>query len=87
MEIYLSILKTVQKEGYVKPTWIMYRSNLTWRSLQRILQSMIDNNLVGFVEESGRKLFYITDEGKKAVEILEKAYSIVAKIVAKINGY
>jgi predicted transcriptional regulator with HTH domain len=48
---------------------------------------MIDNNLVGFVEESGRKLFYITDEGKKAVEILEKAYSIVAKIVAKINGY
>jgi predicted transcriptional regulator len=80
VEIYLSILHAIQSEQYAKPTHIMYKSNVSWIVLQLVLRSMVKNGLIGFVEKSGRKLYYLTSEGLRAIEALEEANGIIKMI-------
>jgi predicted transcriptional regulator len=85
MEIYLSILRAILREKYAKPTRIMYKSNTSWLLLQQILSSFTKNNLIGCIVESGRKLYFLTDDGKRALETLEAAYDIVKKINVNVG--
>jgi predicted transcriptional regulator len=83
LEIYLSILKAIQREKFAKPTHVMYKSNLSWIPLQSILQSLLKNRLIDIVEDhygKGRRAYCLTDDGRKALEILENAHEIVKKI-------
>ena len=85
LEIYLSILRAIQREKFAKPTRIMYKSNLSWIPLQSILQSLLKNRLIDIVEDhygKGRRAYCLTDDGRKALEILENAHEIVRKIGA-----
>jgi len=77
LEIYLEVLKVI-RAGYSKPTNIMYKSNLSWITLQEILGSLVEKGLVAVVEKNERKLYVITAKGKSVLSSLEEAYTILS---------
>lgn len=81
IEIYMGVLQVIRRMGYAGPTRIMYRSNLSYAPLKRILQSLVKEGFVEAVEEpSGRRLYRLTEEGRRALETLENACLIARKI-------
>lgn len=77
LEIYLDVLRAI-RAGYSKPTNIMYKSNLSWITLQEILGSLIEKGLVATVKNNGRKLYVITVKGKNVLSSLEEAYATLS---------
>lgn len=77
LEICLDVLRAI-RAGYSKPTNIMYKSNLSWITLQEILNFLISRGLVSAIENNGRKLYVITAKGKSVLNSLEEAYSILS---------
>lgn len=60
-------------KGSVKPTHIMYQTNLSWTLLQAILGNLIKS---GFIKEdrSGKtRRFQVTDKGRSALSYHLKA--------------
>lgn len=77
LEIYLEVLRVI-RAGYSKPTNIMYKSNISWITLQEILRILIDKGLITMIENDDRKLYVITAKGKNILNSLEEAYSILS---------
>jgi len=71
LEIYLDILQTI-KRGVNKPTRIMYRTNLSWKPLQRILESMAIQQLIRPIEVNKRKKYAITERGENVLRYFEE---------------
>jgi len=91
LEIYLDVLWTI-KNGTRKPTRIMYGAILSWKPLQRILQSMISQGLVREIEleESRDKrtstCYEITQKGQNVVKYFNRAKDLIEiEEVAKIR--
>ena len=51
LEIYLEVLKVI-KEGTTKPTRIMYAANLSWKLIQSVLNSMVNQDLIEEIDVS-----------------------------------
>ena len=64
LEIYLDILKVVSK-GTNKPTRIMYSSNLSWKPLMKMLESMMEQGLIKMEKEGIRSTYHVTEKGKE----------------------
>jgi predicted transcriptional regulator len=80
-EIYIDVLKEV-KGGAIKPTQIMYGANLSWKPLQGILKSLLDQGLLSENEGDPRdkrtKVTYdLTQKGENVVRYYSKAKSLV----------
>ena len=80
-EIYVDILNEV-KAGSNKPTQIMYRANLSWKPLQNILKSLLNQGLLCEMEEEIKdkrtKIRYeLTQKGENVVRYYGKAKSLV----------
>ena len=54
LELYIDVLTSIKKR-VSKPTNIMQDANLSWKSLQRILDDMCEQGFVLVVEDSSRK--------------------------------
>ena len=54
LELYIDVLTSI-KRRVSKPTNIMQDANLSWKSLQRILDDMCEQGFVLVVEDSSRK--------------------------------
>jgi len=76
LEIYLDILQTI-KRGVNKPTRIMYRTNLSWKPLQKILESMIYQELIKTVEANKRKKYGITEKGENVLGYFEQMMRLI----------
>jgi len=76
LEIYLDVLQAIKK-GVNKPTRIMYRTNLSWTPLQRILNSMISQGLVIKRENKSKKLYEITEKGLNVLRYFDKIREII----------
>ena len=76
LEIYLDVLRVIRR-GTHKPTRIMYRTNLSWIPLMKILDSMIDQTLISKVEEGKHVTYDITSKGKNVLEYFEKAMELI----------
>jgi len=76
LEIYLDILRTIRK-GVNKPTRIMYRTNLSWIPLQKIIESMISQDLIRKIEINKRKKFTITEKGKNVLRYFEEMMGLI----------
>ena len=66
LETYFDILK-VMEEGEIKPSRIMYKTNLNWIPLQENLSVLISS---GFIREERLKYsarYYITDKGQSSL--------------------
>jgi len=80
-EIYIDVLKEV-KNGAIKPTQIMYGANLSYKPLQGILKSLLDQGLLSENEGDPRdkrtKVIYdLTQKGENVVRYYSKAKSLV----------
>jgi predicted transcriptional regulator len=64
--MYFDVLTAID-DGTHKPTRIMYRTNLSWRSLCEVLETLIHG---GFVREEAwqrSKRYYLTAKGRNAL--------------------
>jgi len=76
LEIYIDILKKVSL-GVGKPTNLMYKTNLSWLSLNRALRSLISQGLIIVVEKDGKRFYRITEDGRRVLEQLERAKKLL----------
>ncbi|MEM2342104.1 MAG: archaellum operon transcriptional activator EarA family protein [Candidatus Bathyarchaeia archaeon] len=75
MELYLEVLRTISR-GVNKPTNIMYKCNLSWMNSREILNSLVEQNLVTVIENNNRRIYRITERGRKVLEYFENAPNI-----------
>ncbi len=76
LEIYLDVLKVI-RQGTHKPTRIMYRTNLSWKPLMKILDSMLDQGLIHKVEEGKHTTYNIADKGRNVLEYFDNAMKLI----------
>jgi len=81
LEVILTILSNIMN-GLDKPTRIMYAANMSWAPTQKILSSMVEQDLikVSINTKNGRskKRYVITEKGIKVIDYFEKATEIVS---------
>lgn len=77
LQIFADVLRTINYGEY-KPTRIMYKSNLSWNPLNKILKNMVDLGLVKERNVGGHKYFFITEKGKEFLELLDHLKKMLA---------
>jgi predicted transcriptional regulator len=82
LEIYLDVLKVI-KQGTNKPTRIMYGANLSWKLLQNILSSLVDQSLIVEIDTSDSRdkrtntIYDITNKGESVIRYFERAKGLI----------
>jgi len=80
LDIVLSVLAAV-REGNDKPTRIMYSTNLSWRPMRRILESLVNQGLLAEFENEGsrrsKKIYEITEKGLGVLMYFEGASELI----------
>ncbi len=72
LEIYLDVLWAI-KRGTRKPTRIMYEANLSWKPLQKILHSMMSQELIVEIDARAEKdkrtstVYEVTQKGENII--------------------
>jgi len=82
LEIYLDVLRVI-KEGVHKPTRIMYGANLSWKPLQQVLRSLLDQGLIIEIDVSDggdrrtTKHYEITQKGENVLRYFDRARRLI----------
>jgi predicted transcriptional regulator len=82
LEVHLDVLYTI-RNGVKKPTRIMYGANLSWKPLQRVLDSLIQQELVMEVDPVDRKdkrtsvCYDLTKKGENILGYFSKASALL----------
>lgn len=66
IEMYVAVLRTIKK-GTAAPTRIMYKTNLSWKPLTKILKSLERQRLILKKSTDGKFIYDITEKGKLAL--------------------
>jgi len=66
LEIYFDVLEVIER-GTAKPTQIMYRTNLSWITLNEVFSTLIKSDFIREEQKRNSKRYYITDKGKSAL--------------------
>ena len=69
LERYIDVLYVI-KHGASKPTRIMYRANLSWTPLKKILNSLVNQRFIKMNFEKNRATYEITMEGEQCLKYL-----------------
>ncbi|UCD45347.1 MAG: hypothetical protein JSV27_02270 [Candidatus Bathyarchaeota archaeon] len=78
LEIYLNVLAAV-KRGTSKPTRIMYEANLSWKPLQKILRSMLKQDLIVLMDTTKNRdkrtntMYGLTQKGENVMNYFNRA--------------
>lgn len=72
----LDVLNVILK-GSHNPTPIMYKANLSWKTLQEIFESLLKSNLIKLTRKYGRssgireyaRYFSLTEKGREVIEL------------------
>ena len=66
LEIIADILRSIQnKGGSIKPTHLLYKSNLSHAKLKEYLETLLEKGMIEEKETRGRKMFIMKDQGHK----------------------
>jgi len=76
LEIYLDVLHVI-KRGEHKPTRIMYAANLSWSPLSKVLNSLIDQELIKENDDGERTRYEITEKGEIVLRYFEKTRELI----------
>ena len=76
LEIYIEILKTV-REGTRKPTRIMYKANLSWKSMKTALGSLLEQGMIEDITEGEHTYYEITRKGRNLLNHFERAIELM----------
>ena len=64
LEIIHDMLESVQeKQGRIKPTHLLYKSNLSHKKMTEYLDDLIQKELVQKVDQGGYQYITLTDKG------------------------
>ena len=66
IQMKIDVLRAIS-EGESLPTRIMYKSNLSWLPLHRILDEMLEDKLVEVTHASPHRSYSITEKGMWAM--------------------
>jgi predicted transcriptional regulator len=72
LEIYLDVLKVLRK-GESRPTRIMYQSNLSWKPLVKILDSLMRQEIIEVTQDNFHNVYRLTQKGVNVLEYFENA--------------
>ncbi len=81
LEIYL-VLKVI-KEGTTKPTRIMYAANLSWKLIQSVLNSMVNQDLIEEIDVSTSRdkrtntIYKVTTKGDSVIRYFDRAKVLI----------
>jgi predicted transcriptional regulator len=76
LEIYLEVLKVINKDTE-KPTRIMYRTNLSWKPLTKVLESMQDQGFITSHKKGGSTIYKVTEKGKNVLKYFTEAMELI----------
>jgi len=82
LEVHLDVLYTI-RNGVKKPTRIMYGANLSWKPLQRVLDSLIRQGLVIEIDPIDPKdkrtsvCYDLTKKGENVLGYFNKASALL----------
>jgi len=76
LEIYLEVLKAINS-GTEKPTRIMYKTNLSWRPLMNILESLQNQGIIAENKKGNHTFYEVAEKGKNALEYFSEAMSFI----------
>jgi predicted transcriptional regulator len=66
LEIIADILRSIQdKGGKIKPTHLLYKSNLSHAKLKEYLDILLGKEMIEEKEVKGRKMIFMKDPGHK----------------------
>ena len=66
LEIYFDILEVIER-GIDKPTQIMYKTNLSWATLQEIFETLIKSGFIKEEMKRNSRRYEVTDKGRNAL--------------------
>ncbi len=91
LEVYLDVLWTI-KNGTNKPTRIMYESNLSWKPLQRTLNSLLTQELIAeyapknLRDKRTTTCYELTQKGENVIKYFKRAEDLLElEITPKIK--
>jgi len=66
LEIIADILMSIQKkEGKIKPTHLLYKSNLSHSKLKEYVNLLLEKGMIEERELKGKKMFFMKEQGHK----------------------
>ena len=66
LEIIADILRAIQnKEGKIKPTHLLYKSNLSHAKLMEYIDMLLKRGMIEERLVKGHKIFFMKDQGHK----------------------
>ena len=69
LDIVYDMLRAIEaKGGKIKPTHLLYKSNLSHQRMKLYLHDLKEKNMVTEVIEKKRTFYSITDDGRKFVQ-------------------
>ena len=72
----MEVLDAINK-GTRKPTRIMYGTNLSWKPLMKILESLQDQSLIKSEKKGSSMIYKITEKGKTVLKYLTRAMKLI----------
>jgi len=73
LEIINDILRSIQdKRGKIKPTHLLYKSNLSHTKMKQYVQELIDKGMITVEHHKKARLYVITDTGLKFLEEFQR---------------
>jgi len=73
IEIIHDILAAIQKKGgRIKPTHLLYKSNLSYKKMLEYVKELMDKGMVGEEENGGKKIYTITEKGAAYIQEYKK---------------
>ncbi len=76
IEIYLDILQAIKK-GVNKPTRIMYSTNLSWKPLMQVLDTMMEQKWITSEELGCHITYKITEKGLNVLNYFHEAMQLI----------
>lgn len=65
--IYEMLVSIMNKGGIIKPTHLLYKSNLSYKRMLPLVDELKDKGLILQKTDGNRKKYILTDEGRKFI--------------------
>ena len=66
LEIIADILRSIRdKGGAIKPTHLLYKSNLSHAKLKEYMETLLERGMIEEKEVNGRKMVFMKEQGHK----------------------
>lgn len=69
IDIVYDMLKAIEeKGGKIKPTHLLYKSNLSHQRMKTYLQELQEKNMIEETEVKKKKMYALTDVGRRFIQ-------------------